>query len=304
MKIISNKYKKVADFCYELFKVARIPLHASKFSNKLYSQFQHLFLLVYKQFRKATYEELLTDLASNLGLRVYLGLNKLPHYTTLIKFAKRLPATILQRLVIAFKQFIPDPKIVAIDATGFSLDNASPHYCKRIGRRTKKRPFMKTTFVVDIENFIILLCNTRKKERHDIKDAIPMIKRLALHYQPDIFLADRGYDAESIFALVAQKLKAYPLIFQRHQDVPKHKKTGMYRKATINEFDYGQYLQRNLIETTNSMIKKRFSSKVLSRTNKMQKVEILTRIIAYNIDRLIRISKSTTLILIRITRVS
>ena len=79
MKIIQDKYKKVADFCYELFKVARIPLHASKFSNKLYSQFQHLFLLVYKQFRKATYEELLTDLASNLGLRVYLGLNKLPH---------------------------------------------------------------------------------------------------------------------------------------------------------------------------------------------------------------------------------
>jgi len=304
MKIIQDKYKKVADFCFELFRIAKLPLHASRFSNKLFSQFQHLFLLVYKQFRKATYEELLTDLASNYDLRAYLGLQKLPHYSTLIKFAKRLPATALQRLLEAFKRIIPKPKIVAIDATGISLDNASPHYCKRIGLRTKKRPFMKTTFIVDIQNFMILLCNTRKKARHDVRDAKPMIKRLALHYRPEVFLADRGYDAESLFALVFEKLGAYTLIFQRNQDVPKHRKSRKYRKATINEFDYGGYLQRNLIETTNSMIKKRFSSKVLSKINKMQKVEILTRVIAYNIDRLIRMSQSAILIFIRIARVS
>ena len=98
MKIIMNKYKKVADFCYDLFQIAEIPLHFSRYSNKIYSNFKHLFLLVYKQFRKFTYEELLTDLASNLDLRSYLGLNKLPHYTTLIKFAKRLPSNILDNL--------------------------------------------------------------------------------------------------------------------------------------------------------------------------------------------------------------
>lgn len=304
MKIIQDKYKKVADFCYDLFRIAELPLHASKYSNKIYSQFKHLFLLIYKQFRKFTYEELLTDLAGNKELRAYLGLWRLPHYTTLIKFAKRLPAMILQKLQIAFKKIIPKPKIVAIDATGFTLDNASSHYCKRINLKTKKRPYMKTTFVVDIENFLILLTNTRKRARHDVNDATPMIKRFALHYKPEVFLADRGYDAESLFALVFEKLKAYPLIYQRNQDVPKHRKKGRYRKETINQFDYGQYLQRNLIETTNSMIKKRFGSKVLSRKNKMQKVEILTRVIAYNIDRLIRMSQSAILIFIRIVRVS
>jgi hypothetical protein len=151
MNIISNKYKKVADFCYDLFKIAEMPLHFSKYSNKLYSNFKHLFLLVYKQFRKFTYEELLTDLEDNTTLRIYLGLNKLPHYTTLIKFAKRLPSKILEKLLLAFKKLIPEPKKVAIDATGISLDNGSPHYCKRIGLPFKKRPFMKTTFIVDIE---------------------------------------------------------------------------------------------------------------------------------------------------------
>ena len=304
MKIISNKFNKVADFCYELFQIAEMPLHFSKYSNKIYSNYKHLFLLVYKQFRKFTYEELLTDLAGNKSLRIYLGLNKLPHYTTLIKFAQRMPLIILDKLLLAFKKLIPKPRKVAIDATGITLDNASPHYCKRIGLKTKKRPFMKTTFVVDIERYFILLCKTRKKARHDTKDAKPAIKKLAKHYKPNIFYADRGYDDNNVFELVFEKLKAYPLIFQKNQHVPKHRRKGRYRKETFDVFDYGEYLQRNNIESLIGVFKKRFNSNVKSRNCKLQKVEILTRVIAFNIDRLIRIGQETILIIIRITRVS
>ena len=304
MKIITNKFKKVADFCYELFRISELPLYSHKFSKRQYSQYQHLFLLVYKQFRKFTYEELLTDLAANSDLRIYLGLKKLPHYTTFIHFAKRLPMLVLDKLVLAFKKLIPTPKKVAIDATGISLDNASPHYCKRIGLKIKKRPFMKTTFIVDIENYIILLCKMRKKARHDTRDAKPQIIKLSKYYKPDIFYADRGYDSDDIFKLCFEKLKAYPLILQRNLHVPKHKKSGKYRKRTCDVFDYGEYLQRNKIETLNSMIKKRFNSNVKSRNDKMQRVEILTRVIAYNIDRLIRTGKQIIMIYIRIIRIS
>jgi len=304
MRIILNKYKKVADFCYELFGIAKIPLHFSKFSNKIYSNYKHMFLLVYKQFRKFTYEELLTDLASNNELRAYLGLNKLPHYTTLIKFVKRLPAIILEKLILSFKLLIPKPNKVAIDATGISLDNASPHYCKRLGLPFRKRPFMKTTFIVDIENYIILLLKQRKGHRHDTKEAKPMIKKLSKHYQPDILYADRGYDDNEIFKLVFEELGAYPLIFQKRQDIPKRRKHGKYRKLTIDNFDYGEYLQRNKIETCNSMIKRRFSSRAKSRLCKTQKAEVALRVVAYNIDRLIRLSKDFILIFVKIRGVS
>jgi len=304
MQIVSLKFNKVADFCYELFRIAELPLYSCKFSKKKFSQYQHLFLLVYKQARKFTYEDLLTDVAGNTGLRAYLGLNKLPHYTTLIKFAQRLPMFVLDKLVLAFKHLIPKPRKVAIDATGISLDNASVHYCKRIGKSFKKRPFMKVSFVVDIQNYIILLCKMRKKARHDTKDAKPMIKKLALHHKPDIFYADRGYDDNNIFKLCFEKLKAYPLILQRRLDVPKHKRKGAYRKQTFDVFDYGQYLERNKIETLNSMFKRRFNSNVKSRTDKLQKAEIITRVIAYNIDRLIRTGKKVILIFIRISRIS
>ena len=299
-----NKYKKVVNFCYDLFQIAKIPLHFSKYSNKKYSNFKHLFLLIYKQFRKFTYEELLTDLASNLDLRAYLGLNKLPHYTTLIKFSKRLPSNIFDKLMLSFKNLIPKPKKVAIDATGISLDNASTHYCKRIGLPSKKRSFMKTTFIVDIETYIILLIKQSKKHRHDTKEAKPLIKKLAKYYKPIYFYADRGYDDENIFKLCFEKLKAYPFILQRRLNVPKHRRKGEYRKKTFEIFDYGEYLQRNKIETCNSMIKKRFGSNIKSRLCKTQKVEILLRVIAYNIDRLIRIGNDLILIFIKIKRVS
>ena len=148
MRIIRNKFKKVADFCYELFKSVELKLYSHKFSKKKFSQFQHLFLLVYKQFRKFTYEELLTDIAGNTDLRAYLGLNKLPHYTTLIKFAGRLPCKLLDKMVISFKHLIPKPKKVAIDATGISLDNASLHYCKRNQQPPVTAPFGRSRLVV------------------------------------------------------------------------------------------------------------------------------------------------------------
>jgi hypothetical protein len=156
MEIILNKYKKVADFCFELFRIAELPLHFSKFSNKIFSNFQKLFLLIYRQYRKFTYEELMTDLADNITLRAYLGLNNLPDYTTLIKFMKKLSKNLLDRLVLAFKELASTPKKVAIDATGISLDNASPHYCKRVGMSFKKRPFMKTHSSLKLK--IILFC--------------------------------------------------------------------------------------------------------------------------------------------------
>ena len=304
MKIIVSKYKKVADFCYKLCQIAKIPLHFSKFSNKLYSNFKHIFLLVYKQFRKFTYEELLNDLEDNITLKAYLGFKKLPHYTTLIKFAKRLPSKVIDKLLIAFKELIPTPKKVAIDATGISLDNASPHYCKRIGLPTKKRPFMKTTFIVDINTYLILICKQRKKTRHDTIDAKPAIKKLAKHYEPKVFYGDRGYDDNEIFEQCFEKLGAYPLILQKNQHIPKHRRSGTYRKITFDVFDYGEYLQRNKVETCNSMFKKRFNSNVKSRKCKLQKMEVLTRVIAYNIDRLLRIGIEVVLIYIKIIRVS
>lgn len=304
MQVIRSKYKKVADHCYYLFKSAGIPLYNSKYSNKIYTNYQKLFCLIYKQYRKFTYEDLLNDLADNETLRKYVGFKKLPNYTTLIKFAKKI-TKLINRLIFAFRMLISEPKKIAIDATGISLDNASPHYCKRVSKTYKKRPFMKATFIVDIEKYIILIYKLRKKPRHDTKDAEPLLRKLSKKkYKPEILYADRGYDSNKIFKQCFEELEAYPLILQRNVLLPKHKKEGTYRKLTCDVFDYGEYLQRNKIETCNSMLKRRFGHSVKSRINITQKTEIALRIIAYNIDRILRTTTQATEILIKLIRVS
>jgi hypothetical protein len=81
-----------------------------------------------------------------------------------------------------------------------------------------------------------------KKTRHDTIDAKPMIKKLAQNYEPEIFYADRDYDDEEIFRQIFEELKAYPVIMQRRQNIPKYKRKGRYRKQTFEVFDYCQYL--------------------------------------------------------------
>ena len=273
-------------------------------SFSLISNQLRLFLLVYKQFRKFTYKELLEDLSDNLTLRAYLGLNTLPNYTTLIKFAKRLPQKIFEKLIAAFKKYVGQPQKVAIDGTGISLDNASPHYCKRIGKPYQKRPFLKLSVIVEIKDYLILQFKIRKKARHDLMDAYPLVKNLAKNYCPEIFYGDRGYDSEKLFKLIFEELGAYPLIFQKRQDVPKYKRKGMYRKQTFEVFDYGEYLQRNKVETAFSILKRKFGFSIRSKNVKNQKVEAMCRIMAYNIDRLLENGKRIILIFIKITRVS
>ena len=91
---------------------------------------------------------------------------------------------------------------------------------------------------------------------------------------------------------------------QKRLNVPKHRRKGRYRKQTIDVFEYGKYLQRNKVETAFSILKRKFGFSIKSKVVKTQKVEAMSRIIAYNTDRLLEAGKQVILIFIKITRVS
>lgn len=304
MMILQNKYNNFTDFTYKMFQVAELPIYFSKFSNKLYSNFQHLWMLIYKQYRNFTYQELMEDLHSNPDLRQYLSLKNVPHFTTLIKFAQKLPTSVLEKLLEVFTQMVKPAEKIAIDATGFTLDNASPHYCKRIGLPYKKRPFLKVSLVVDIEQYLVLACKTRKSKRHDMVDAKPLLQKGFARSNPTEIYADRAYDSEEIFSFVATQTNAYPFVLQRNIGKNEYKRRGFYRRRFFETFDYVIYTNRAKIETTNSMIKRRFSTNILARNVRMQKFEAFCRIIAYNIDRAMRIGYKVTIKIFWILRVS
>jgi len=74
-------------FTQEALAVARaaVPAYCSKFSKKDFTRHQHIAILALKTFLKIGYRDIVAYLRDGSDLRAVLGLNKVPHFTTLQK---------------------------------------------------------------------------------------------------------------------------------------------------------------------------------------------------------------------------
>jgi transposase len=92
---------------------------------------------------------------------------------------------------------------------------------------------------------------------------------------------DKGYDSEKIYALIREKIKAKSIIPLR---VIKRKKIkGKYRKQLYLTFDKIKYNKRNIVETTFSVIKRKFGEVIRARKYYNQVKEIKIKLLVYNI---------------------
>ncbi len=80
-----------------VFGEVRLPSHFSKYSNKLYSNFVHVYLLIIKERHKCSYRDL-TELLNDTNVLRMLGIPKLPHFTILQMFVSKISKNILQKL--------------------------------------------------------------------------------------------------------------------------------------------------------------------------------------------------------------
>ncbi len=264
-----SMYLKFIDNASELCK--SIPRQFSKFSNKIFCNHQKMILLVLKQKLRTTYRDLIEILKIS-EIPLYIGLKRIPHHTTLIKFAKKIKPSLLN-LLLPYRK----AKHVAVDASGFELETKS-HYYRTIynsDRRQKTKRYMKLSLSVDTDKHLILMHKIRKKLRHDTLDFISVIKYL----KAKKVFADKGYDSKDNRRFVINKLKAIPII-----PVRRHSNFYGYLKQ-YKKIDGSDYHQRSKVETVFSMIKRRYGSVLLGKSDSTQKVELITKLIAHNIDR-------------------
>jgi hypothetical protein len=159
--------------------------------------------LVAKEHTKYTYRDFVESLYDS-KLPKYVNLKKIPHFTTLQKFAQRLPSKIVDKLVFLTKNlFKKKGKILGADRTGMELDHASSEYCKRINREEPVKGFVNLNMICDVKNKNILVIKIRKKRRHDCSNFLPMFNKIK-NFDFEFFVANKGYDSnknhEAIFA--------------------------------------------------------------------------------------------------------
>ena len=273
-QIIINKFKKFSILVERLCAQAQIPKYFRYVQKKSYNNYQHLFLLVAKEHSKYGYRMFVESLYDS-KLPKYIGLRQIPHFTTLQKFAQRLEAKILSKLVFftqhLFKEY---GTFMGVDATGMELDHASHHYCKRIDRKKPVKGFVKLNAMSDLHNKIILVPKIRKKTRHDTIDFIPMWNKVK-HLDFDWLVADKGYDSNKNHQAVYEAGKD-SLISLKNFDLPIHRTDGVYRKKAKREFEHGLYTQREITESIFSSLKRKYGSKLRARKFKTQKIGGLT----------------------------
>ena len=264
-------------FATAVFRDAKelLPDYSSKFSRKDFTQPQLVSLAAIAKRFRWEWRELEEALLEMPRLRRVLGLKKVPDFSTVPKFLKRIGNAVFNRF---FRS--RDCNILGVDASGFSSTTASPHYEKRC---EKRRPYLKGTIAVDLDSLMVQGVKTRRGHAHDTRDFGPLVERCKFN----TVVADKGYDDEKLHRLV-HKLGAESIIPVRER---KRKKVrGRYRKKLSEGYDKAVYHQRSKVETVFSIVKRVMGDDVASRSTNIQKRELKIKLWAYNIDRMLKIS--------------
>ena len=144
-------------------------------------------------------------------LRLFLGLSRIPHFTTLQKFTERINNALLEKIISSFIVISGTKHIfVGIDSTGFNMTHASQYYTDRTGLRRK---YAKLSIGADVLQQIICTIKIRRAPtRHDNIDFKPILTRITEILPLSVVTADKGYDSEENHLLVRERLHAFSII--------------------------------------------------------------------------------------------
>jgi len=272
-------------FINQSLEVAKaIPKYFSKFSKKIFNNHQKLTLLVLKQKLRTTYRDLI-ELLKISNIPKIIKLKQIPHFTTLIKFSKKLSPLLVRKLITySCRRSNPKNLNLGVDATGLELDRTSEHYAMVKGRSIRRKYILQITACGLMDSMLISSVRIGKYISVRNNNFLSVVKESAKLGNVEYVAADKGYDSKNNHDYVIRNLNAESCIKVREGCIGRH--GNSLRKRVLREFDDKKYHQRSKIETIFSMIKKRYGSAIKARYKASQIMEAYHKILTHNLDRL------------------
>jgi len=206
-----------------------------------------------------------------------LELTRVPDHSTLSRTFKKLRISDLTALKDdLLRQIGVEEEVIAGDSTSFRLSEASAYYQTR--RRQQFRDWVKGVYAIGVNSRLVLAWMSAAGSQPDFGFLRPL-KRQAAAYDCKrdgrrnwLFLADAGFDAKGV-----SRLDIIPPIrrFGKLTDPKRKKRADLVAAARLD----GLYGLRWLVETVNSVIKRKFGDTIRSRSLRLQRREPLV----YNI---------------------
>ncbi len=279
---------------------ASLPRYSHRFSPRVFTQHQLFACLVLKDFYNLTYRGTVGLLADSDSLCEAIGLEKVPHFTTLQKSADRLLVKkSFQRLITATVQRARKAKLLrrsvrlaAIDTSGFEARHTSRYYAwrrKKVGKHGRTctvsyRRYPKLGVVCDTTSHFCLAARASQGPRPDFGDFRPLVVEAQARTGVKAVAADAGFDSEANHVLARDELGIQSLIPAEHGRPPAGEPVGRYRKQMKRHLHESRYGQRWQVETVYSMIKRLSGEVVNARTHWRRCRLLLLKTLTHNIS--------------------
>jgi hypothetical protein len=269
---------------------ASLPAYSHRFSPKKFTLHQLFACLVLKDFYNLTYRGTVGLLADCNSLCEAIGLEKVPHFTTLQKAADRLLVKkSFQRLIATTVERARKGKLLgrrvrlaAMDTSGFESLHTSRYYAsrrKKTGEHGRTcsvtyRRYPKLGLVCDTISHFCLAARASQGPRPDFGDFRPLLVEAHARAGLKTIAADAGFDSEANHCLARDELGIQSLIPPEHGRPPAGEPTGRYRKQMKRHLHESHYGQRWQVETVYSMIK-RLSGEVVNARSYWRRCRLL-----------------------------
>lgn len=270
---------------------AVIPSYRSKFSKRLFTQPQLLSILCLMRYEDWTFREAEVRLSEHSELRRALQLDRVPDFSTLHRFLKRITesviAQVMRQVLEQFPQSSPASRTsVAVDSTGLAPGAISTFFVKRArdhGDGFTWRHWLKWTVAVDIPRRLILAQVAHRGPTNDCAKLRPLVKAARQKVHIAMVLADAEFDSERNHQFVRHVIGALSII-----PAKRGKRTWKIkgvRAEMRKRFPRALYRQRSLVESVFSAVKRKLSARAPGRSTRMQRKQALLLGLAYDIYR-------------------
>ncbi|MCA1635259.1 MAG: transposase [Acidobacteria bacterium] len=220
------------------------------------------------------------------------------HFNTISKHLERAELTPYLRQVIE-ESAMPLRAIestFAADSSGFCSGVAGQWMKAKYAKRPEAKmiTWLKVHVMCGVKTNIITSVEVTGKWESDYKYLTPLVEATARNFDMKEVVADKGYSGVSNLRLIVDHGAAPYIPFLKHTTENHWKdKTGLWKRMwgfyTYRQDEFkARYHARSNVESTFSMLKRKFGERLRSKTLTAQTNEILCKVLCHNVCVLIR----------------
>ena len=221
-------------------------------------------------------------------------ITKVPHFNTVLNYLdnKELTSHLASMIEISSLPLRAIEKTFAVDSTGFSTPRFDRWLDIRTQKHTKKRLWKKAHLMTGTDTNVITSMIITDGVDGDSPHLIPLMERTRTYFDMKEVLADKAYSSRANLQAISDN-GAIPFIPFKEGTTGKARGCPIWHKMydffTKNRKEFDEhYHKRSNVESTNSMIKRKFGNNLRTKRHTAQTNEILVKCLCHNICVLIQ----------------